>query len=294
MFMRRLQPAFKSFLDFIVFGNIWIALGALSQLLLTSYLFHIPFNPYISSIVFIATFCVYGFSVLNFRWKGIRSDGSLRQNFIAKYYKVLKIWVGIGCFVVLILSTHLHTLTQGILLLEGLIAYFYSRPIFIWRGRGYSLRSIPTLKIWIISLLWTISCVGLPLIESIDRVSFKRWEVFTQGMTVFCLLFSNCLLFDIRDYSSDLKRNMISIPGLIGISLSKILVFLLMVGITLLNLREFGINSLPFKLYFLTMIAFSPFLLLTQPKKSDYFFMILIDGLLIFPYLIIVLFKDFI
>ncbi len=292
--MRRLQQAFQYFLDFIVFGNIWIALGALSQLLLTSYLFHIPFNPYISSIVFVATFCVYGFSVLNFSWKGIRSDGSNRQNFIAKYYKVLKIWVGIGCFAVLILSTHLHTLTQGILLLEGLIAYFYSRPIFIWRGRGYSLRSIPTLKIWIISLLWTISCVGLPLLENNYWVGYSKWGVAIHSITVFFFLFSNCLLFDIRDYSSDLKRNMISIPGLIGISLSKILVFLLLVSIPLLNLRQFGINSLPFKLYFLTMVAFSPLILLTQPKKSDYFFMILIDGLLIFPYLIIVLFKGLI
>ncbi len=284
----------REILNWIIFGNFFIAFVAVTLLQANFIFYKIPLDIPLMRIVFLATFCTYNYSCLNFSWKGIRSNGSPRQDFMAKNYLVLKIIVLIAACMMLACFLELSPTIQLAILFQGLIAFLYYFPFLRYKGNYFSLRKIPGLKIWVISFLWAFSCSSLPWIEwqHFGHKAYLGWKwVSIAFANILSLLWLTATLFDIRDIDQDKKNGVFTLPVLLGIRNIKILSFFVLILTFLLNINYIGFYIPWFWAITLTEGAIIPLIILSSPKRSDYFYMLGVDSILIMPYFILLIFR---
>jgi hypothetical protein len=293
--LKRLIELFIPFFEFFVFGNLFVALGALCQVCLSYQITGIPLNLKVGSIVFLSTFCTYTFSLVNFKWQSIKSDGSSRQNFIAKHYSLLKILVILSFLGLVFLSLSLSKKTILLLAFEAILAFLYTQPLLFYQKKLISLRMISGLKIWIISFLWAITCVIIPWLESIPQKLYSSLPLSSLISSLvgihfsetFLMIFSMCLLFDIRDWKQDQLRKTITLVGIFGIKTSKYLAVTLLGICIVLNAYINSKNQLTAWSFNIPIIILILLAYFSNPKKSDYYFMLGVDGILISQFLLV-------
>ena len=142
------------------------------------------------------------------------------------------------------------------------------------------LRTVPFLKIFIISYVWASVFTVLPVITS-----GKDYDLST-GLSMFIAHFlfimSITLPFDIRDYKTDNQKLLSTIPHLIGIKFTKVLALLCLATFylfmkSLLNPIYLGIFCL----------ITTGLILYTSPKRNYYYFTFFIDGTIILYYFVV-------
>ena len=125
-------------------------------------------------------------------------------------------------FVAEALSTKTEVLLAFILL--GFLTLFYSGLGFGNKKHHYKLREIPYLKIFLITSIWSVSTILLPVIQAGN-------EIFTTNVILlfaerFLFIFAIAIQFDIRDMQADRHAGLKTIPLLIGQHKAAILSFL--------------------------------------------------------------------
>ena len=207
-----------------------------------------------------------------------------RMLWMVKYLTLSKIILLIALSGTLFFSLYLTLNSLLLLFVLGAISFFYAFKFNITSKRT-NLRDIPGIKIYLIGIVWAISC---SLIPSFEANSLKQAEwVITVGY--FLYIVGITIPFDIRDIDVD-EMNKKTIPQLIGtrnaIILSNILI--LISGLTFYwvvtpNLMQeasiiMGIS--------ISMLMTS----LTNKSRNELYFSFVMDGLLIFyPAIVIIL-----
>jgi len=189
----------------------------------------------------------------------------------------------------LIVSAHiffLDILSIFFLLHLGLISTLYNVPE---KKRGVGilpLRSLPILKVFLISYVWTsISSFFPALIESIPLVSNQILLIFIGH---FMFITSITLPFDIRDFNSDNKNSLITFPQLIGIQKTKYLALACLVIFTILTLRIINFT------YILPLSLIVGFLIIKSgPSKKGYYYTLYLDGCIILYFMVVILSLNF-
>jgi 4-hydroxybenzoate polyprenyltransferase len=102
----------------------------------------------------------------------------------------------------------------------GVIAVFYSLPPKIGKRKIPTLRNIPGLKIFVISITWSGLTILLPLSQMEYRTTFVH--VFLMLTERFLFIFALTLAFDIRDMLEDYKSGVRTIPIIYGKQKSQI------------------------------------------------------------------------
>lgn len=282
----------RKIIDLLIFSNLFLSSAALSQILLTQYSFKVQIPWPIYPFVFLSTFCTYGFSIVNFEWKGIRSDGSPRQNFISKHYLALKIAILISGLFLIILSFFIKPRILILFFLEAILAFLYSHPFIKISSEKIGFRKIPGVKNVIISLLWAMSVVMVPLLSIEGDLIFANPRFYYFFLRAFLLLLILSLLFDYRDIKSDRIRNTKTLASLLGQRKTKWISIVLILVLMLIHYQfkyllspqeywAFNASSL--------MTLFSIFL--TKENKNDYFYMLWLDGLILVQYPLVILFS---
>ncbi|MFT6996870.1 MAG: hypothetical protein ACJAQ4_000615 [Cryomorphaceae bacterium] len=255
-------------LRFLGNTNLFISLGSLSSVLGAAAFIGAELDYSLACFAFFAALFTYNFQ---------RRIGDLKQDqSYSKTGSMMMIFgvIGMGYFVFKLANYQLVLMGFA-----GFISLAYAYP-FIPSARGkISLRLVPGMKLWTIVLVWTLSCVILPILGS---------EIDTRVLVLFILqqaLFVTALTipFDIRDLPVDWPEQR-TIPQVFGVSKARnlALVFLLfsaVASLSLFLLKEIELNLI--LIHMGVLLLSGGLISKVKTKRGELYFSIGIDGMLI-------------
>ena len=259
---------------FFVFTNLWVSICVASLCLSTELIFNI-YDLRISAFAFFSTFLSYN----------LQSIVSIKNSYGPKF-----LWIKenlfLLCFLIIIsiiasfyLFFRFHSQTQLMIAILSLVSCFYS----------FGLRSIPYIKIFLISLSWSILSVLLYITES-EGLNFDTKSTILFFSRLFFII-SLTIPFDIRDIEKD-KKNLRTIPQLFGVKNSKIIAIgLLFISCILLlfsPLNNFFSSQFLFSSILIFLIT-CLFIFYSDSKKQFFYFSFWGEGVSIVLFIVLLL-----
>ncbi|MDT3404466.1 hypothetical protein [Mucilaginibacter terrae] len=283
-------------LDALLFSNVFMALCAVAQGLVT---FHIlgsqPSVP-VLALLFASTLGLYNFCILIIRPKKPESSPYLRVRWFFKHHSLM-IGITIVCLLALIpLFFLLANQSKILLLCLAALSFGYGLPLFSNKGRKTGLRNVPGLKALLITLVWVLSCVLLPIFEAKYTMHIAVSNTNTLIILAKRFLFIAALTvpFDIRDLFQDQIAGLKTIPVAFGEKTAYIICQFLLAGhiILLLLLRNYRLTS---DFFALSLVAILTGWLIFKSnwKRNEYYYFFYLDGVLILQYVALQVFKLF-
>ena len=270
-----------------VYGNFWVGLCAVAQAALTYRLIGVQYSWALLLVLFLATFFVYNIGVLldykllvstKNKFVSIRTQ-VIRENARSLIYLIAAAEI----FISPIIYGALKPLSILIFMFAGLISIAYFLPVLPSRK---GLRQIPGLKTLIIGLIWTMSTVWVPIIESgiaLDNTVLMR--LLTER---FLLVIVLALVADARDEVVDRENRLTTIVTYIGVKKVKYVCIVLLVVECLLS----GVNSNAIGSYlYIANIVFSIVAILVVwysfNNRSSLYHLFVVDGLTVAQFLMV-------
>ncbi len=266
--VNRLSQALQYFGKFLIFSNLYIALGGGILAYSISLLQHL--TPKFS-YSFIAFFYFLSMYILNnFTDREAMGYNNPTKNIYYEKYKVPFLIAGIfSSLVALAISFNLGKLPFAAVLFSTLLGVLYSVKI-IPRGKTFGkywrLKDIPASKDLFIALAWATVTALVPFLSQSSETSFLSCSV--SFLFVFSLVYTRSLLFDIRDIQGDRLVGRETIPIIMGIEKTKLYLgsLLLLMAICLFISGWFNlVSSLSFIL--LASISYCFFYLYLYHKR---------------------------
>lgn len=264
----------------LVYANVFIALCALAQVLLTYSIFSIPFNFANNSyLLFILLSTYLQYNVQRGYMINATNVQSERSQWLLKHKKVLLFSVGATLLVVLFLCNNLSWTSIGIMIGAEVVSTLYYIPPFNFRKHGY-------FKPFLISSVWVISCALVPLIENNLLTFHSAWFVASQFFFISVL----CLLFDIKDVEHDYMSGVNTYANKFGVNNTKIIcVCAVIIAFTCFykfsNDTDFLIRSIILRVIVLSTLLF------TNDKRHSFYYYLWVDGLMIIQAVLFLVFK---
>jgi 4-hydroxybenzoate polyprenyltransferase len=280
-------------LDFLLFSNIFIALCAVSQGLVTYWLLKVKPDEHVLGLLFCSTLALYNFSILLSKPKKPENSKFRRVQWIFSHYRLMISLTIISAIVIIPLSFFLNASSRILLIGLGLISVAYSLPIFSIHEKRFGLRNIPGVKLFMIAMVWALSCVLLPILE----IDANNTAAITINETIillvkrFLFIAAIAVPFDIRDLFQDKKNELKTIPVILGEQNSLLLcqLFLATYVFFLFTLTE-RIDGDFFALC-LTIILSGWLIFKSKWKKNEYYYFLFLDGIMILQLIMLILFS---
>ena len=233
-------------------------------------------NGRVVALVFAATLLVYHLdAVLPFKHRQ-PAGGSGRKAWQQQHRRTLAGLAGTAALAAgyLFLVDGWWRYLPGLLPLTAL-ALVYSWPLVRWRGQRRALREVPLLKGFLIAGVWSAITVGLPAL-ALHRPLAEALGLLAQR---FGLVLALTIVFDIRDLSRDRAAGTRTFPVVLGVVGAKAAALAFLAAALTLG-YERGVPPLGLGL---TALAAAAVILLAAERRSDYFFALLADGVLLVP-----------
>ena len=264
------------FIDFILFGNIYVALGAVC--LIQSSVIQLEFTDHLftySLLVFFATLFVYNFQRIFYKSPTENNLCSIRRKWILKNKITIKTLtlIGIaGVAITFFFNNYNILLYLSPLLILSLI---YFLPFV-------KLRKTPLLKLLTLVIVWTMATAVIPiLLVSIDPFTKNN---LLHILVRFCFMMAICIPFDIRDLEIDKADSISTLPLLLSENIARWMAFGFMMLYIFLIIPEYIFSMINIKVFIALLVsaAISTVLvLMTNSKRSEYFYVAGIDGTMI-------------
>ena len=169
----------------------------------------------------------------------------------------------------------------GFILPVFLVSILYSLPVIPYGGKRIPLRDVPFLKVFLVALVWSALTVALPLLVSGESLS-SSYNLLLL-LRRFLFIFALTLLFDIRDSRKDRLAGTVTFPGRFGSVFTKALSgAALLVFTILVFISETG-SVLP--ALALSAVAAGLVVYYAEEDRSDYYFAVLADGMMLLQFL---------
>jgi len=187
----------------------------------------------------------------------------------------------ISALISAVLFFKLEIKTQLALIIPSVLTFCYAVSL------GYrTLRNISGIKIYVVALVWTITSVLLPVLESEIELSSDIWILLFQRLVFVVVLI---LPFEIRDLSVD-DKNLGTLPQGIGVRNTKFYgILLLMVFFFLEFFKDelFEANLIVIPIVFLITMLF---LVLSKENQSNYYSSFFVEGIPIIWFALLMIF----
>ncbi len=285
---------FNKPLDFLLFSNLFIALGALAQGMVTYQLLGYPPSFVVLVFLFFSTLLNYNFSILIQKPKNHQQSKYRRVRWIFRNYR-LNVFITMLSFVVLVpLFFLLSSKSQFLLFFLALISIGYAFPMFSIHGKRVGLRSIPGLKLFLIALVWSFSTVMLPVFE-IQKdflVTTSLQDEVILTLKRFLFITAITIPFDIRDMFQDKTFSLRTIPTIFGEKKAYFFCQLMLVSylVLLFFFRFHGLDA-DFYALALTTILAGWLIFKSKWEKNEYYYFFYLDGTLILQYVMLLIFN---
>ncbi len=274
-------------------GNIYISLCAVALLWATYLRLGItPRLDSLSTFVFFATLFQYTLHRFVAYRKRKDSDNDVIVWTSKNQFLLLMLGIISGGMAANV-AFHLQFESLMILIPLGLLSVFYELPVFKFKNQSVRLRDVWFFKIILITLVWTSTTVILPFLQ-------YDYNIFSTTFIVLffqkaCLVFMVALTFDVRDMEYDRRDNVITIPVRYGlIRVRKTMIILTVICILLAIIHALFLA--PFSMPFLLVAQLAPLLAyyiitITYRYPIDPVYVIAVDGILAFEFLLILFFQ---
>jgi len=286
--MRKLLlPAF----DFLLFSNVFMALCAVAQGLLSFYLIGSqPVYP-VLGLLFVATLAIYNFSILLSKPAQPKDSPYKRVQWFFAHYRLM-VTVTIVCILALVPLFFLVSSSSRILLIFlALLSFAYGLPLFTMGDKKFGLRNIPGLKLLLIALVWTMSSVLLPILEAqashLATISMRDTTILIAKRFLF--ISALAIPFDIRDLFEDKQFGLKTIAVAWGEKNAYLFCQVLLAGyIALLFLfRNHGFNT-DFWALSASVVLTGWLIFKSKWERDEYYYFFYLDGVLILQYLFVI------
>ena len=285
---------FRKLLDFYLFSNLHIALCAAALVGVTQELFSFHLRTELYVFVFCGTFFLYNLQRLPAAFANVEIERKfIRHRWNTQHRKLL-----LGISIVAMLAAgwaflQLYRRTQLIALIPAALSVAYAFPAIYWKRRWIKLREIPMIKIFIVGLVWGMSCVWVP--AAADN-SFPHWtspEVTLWMIACSLMIFSITIPFDIRDLLYDGDR-LKTLPALFGVKKSIAIgiagMLLSLGGLYLADTMSTLVEFHHVQIYAVWTLITCGVIAYSKPTHHEYYYSLLIDGLMIVLWLMLKLF----
>ncbi len=228
----------KKYLNLLLKSSFLVASGASSIAGCTTYLFDV--FPTIAFVLlpFSVIYGIYNFDRLVDNTSSLTPE---RTSVFKTHHRVIKYSVILSWLTTLYLMTVLGKKIALLALLFPLAGVLYVLPV-IPAVRYKNLKSIPLLKSFFVPSCW---CILVMIGVQFSRASWIESKTLSMLVVVFIRIFLGAYLGDIRDHDIDLKNNILTLHGLLGIKLSHYLMICLHIfSFLLVGILVFT-NSLP-------------------------------------------------
>jgi len=287
----KIKNILRELADAIIFGNFFISICAASLVLETYLLLgHKPVFDGLTFFVFFSTLALYNFH----RLIGIRrikaEDRGLITGWAAKHQFTLLMFIIIGMGGSGFFVFQLFSKTQIFFTLIPLaaVSVFYELPLVKYNKQFARLRNLWMSKAFLIVVVWAITTALLPVMNIHYRL--LNYNVILVMIERLIFIFILALSFDARDVEFDRKDNLKTIPivygeektrQLYGIFSILFLIIIIIHYIIIAHRWETGIA--------MTISCALTYFIVTKspPRKSDYYYMFLVDGMMLVQFLLV-------
>lgn len=284
-------------LDFLVFGNIVVSLGTTGLTGVTLYLLD-AYRPDLLWFTFFSTLFIYNLSLVLGNRKLKDANSPVRRHQWLLEHDTLLTVMGIAGLLIstyfLLFSFDIYTLV--FLAPFGLLAAAYSFPIKI-AGKTYVIRESGLNKIFVITLIWGVMTVLLPIVEVRGMEMLLTQDSILLFLSRMAFVFAITIPFDIRDLRYDKETDVTTIPRVLGEKKAKAMsVALMFVFIALTSFLHNPMNH-AWKLIFagllLSGVTTAIILLFCNKNRPEYYFSFLIEGTSFLQFLFVWLMFQF-
>jgi 4-hydroxybenzoate polyprenyltransferase len=289
-----IKKAFFSILDFLLFSNLFIALCAVAQGLVTYYLLKVPVDSYVLMFLFCSTILVYNLSMLLAKPKEPQKSPFKRVRWIFSHLRMnISITLIAALCIIPLGLWYLSFQSQLLMAFVGILALAYNFPFLKLDEKKIGLRNIPGIKLFLIAFVWSTSCVLLPIVqvESIYGISVSLSETLLLVAKRFLFICAITIPFDIRDLYQDKLYALKTIPVMLGEK--KAWIFcqaLLVIYLILLILFTKDINLDVIGLA-LTIILTGWLIFKSNLKRNEYYYFFFLDGMMILQFVILAILE---
>jgi 4-hydroxybenzoate polyprenyltransferase len=289
-----MRKLLRAAFDFLLFSNVFMSLCAVAQGLLTFYLIGSkPVFP-VLGLLFTSTLGIYNFSILISKPKQPEKSPYLRIRWFFSHYRLMVTFTIVSLLSLVPLFFLISTASKLLLIFLAILSFSYGLPLFTVGEQKFGLRNIPGLKLFMISLVWTMSCVLLPILESqamrLTTVSMRDTTILIAKRFLFIAALA--IPFDIRDLFQDKQFGLKTIPVAWGEKNAYLFCQVLLAGyIVLLSLfTNNGFNTDFWALTFSVILA-GWLIFRSKWEKNEYYYFFYLDGVLILQYVFVLIFN---
>ena len=290
-----MKKLFQSVFDFLLFSNIFMSLCAVAQALLTFELIGEKPMPAVLGLLFTSTLGIYNFCILITRPKQPQASQYKRVRWFFAHYRLMVTFTIVSLLSLIPLFFLITTESKILLIFLGVLSFSYSLPLFTIGDHKFGLRNIPGLKPFLITLVWTMSCVLFPVLEVLhlhtNDISMRDTTILIAKRFLF--IGALTIPFDIRDLFDDRKQGLKTIPVAWGEKNAYIFCQVLLAGyvVLLFLFRQNGFTNTDFWSLTLTVVLTGWLIFKSAWKKDEYYYFFFMDGVLILQYVILMAFR---
>lgn len=275
--MRYFYKIVRSGVRVLLFSNLFIAICAIA-LVEASYLSLYPILQTVPvtvvTVVFFSVLFIYNYNVI---FQGEFVVNSARKLWMSYHRKGLTFLSILSLLISLISSLFLSVSSIVLLVHLFAIAIMYGLPFRLFNNK-VALRRIPLLKPFLIAYVWSITTVLLPVFENSGALFSEKvlWLLLQRFLFILALV----LPFDIRDHAVDRNENILTIPLLLGVERTKILICLLFAVNLIISLflqSGWVVIGSKFFSYLVAMVI----IVKVEEAKDDYYYTLGVDGIML-------------
>jgi hypothetical protein len=283
----------KAFLQWLFFGNYFLALCAIGLCMETNCLLHVPMSKLLLLLSFLATVFYYNMAYITekppeemnerSRWYFAHHATLVRLQWLMGAGMVLSVFFFLKSFGRNLLSQNLSVLTAALSFPTAALLYYGVHP------RAFSFfkfREIGWLKPFLIGFSWSGMVTIFPLIFScVERKISFQWsqEILLLFLVNLLLCSIIAILFDIKDYTTDYNLQLKTFIVKKGLSHTIRFVLLplcfseMLLAIFFARMQSFSLMPTSLFLFPSAMMMFVFSFL--KKERNLFFYLIIIDGL---------------
>jgi 4-hydroxybenzoate polyprenyltransferase len=287
-----IKKVLLSILDFLLFSNLFIAICAVAQGLVTYHLLNVKPDKYILAIIFFGTIGIYNFSMLLSKPKNPENSSFVRVRWIFSHHRLIIsiTLISVLCLIPLGLL-YLSIEAKLLMIFTAILALGYNIPFLTLNNQKIGLRNIPGIKLFLIALIWSISCVLLPVVELEHnyQINISSADTLLLVAKRFLFIAAITIPFDIRDLFQDKLYALKTIPVMLGEKKAYFFCQFLLAGYLVLLLLFGHAPISDIVGLTLTLLLTGWLIFKSSIKKNEYYYFFYLDGTMLLQYIVLVL-----
>ena len=282
---------YERFLKIIIYPSIWVAAAIASLGIYTGELLNLDYKWQAIALIFVTALIPYNLDrIFDSYVQKIPDDNA--QLFFRKPYVWALLIAAIASTAILLYNAPIKVRYVS---LVGIVPLLYGTPLFPLnyksRWRWYRLKDLPGSKAWIVGSVLTYAVIALPI-----AYAEAKFDLAARFATLFMFVFivTNSHIFDVRDIDSDREKGVVTLPALIGIEGTKIVLTVMNLLMLLTIVGAWMNNILMFRPeIILAVIVNLIYVWAVDIDTPRWVYSILIEGCLFLPIIGYIILENF-